>query len=122
MHSSPRMPTCTTLNPDILWTIFTHVAADYEEPMDDRLACILHASLVCRSWRPIILPATTIWSRLVYVDSDRPGSRRSTLDLLKLVVERWGAGSRLCIEATREIGRPIDLDARSFLSDAIVGE
>ncbi|KAF4619272.1 hypothetical protein D9613_004640 [Agrocybe pediades] len=101
------------LNHDILWTIFTLIGQDREEAMDDRLACILNATAVCKHWRQIILPSSNIWCLLIYVDRQYPWSRRASPQLLQTVCARSGRHGLLHIEATG--CENVSLDLRQIL-------
>ncbi|KAF4619510.1 hypothetical protein D9613_004635 [Agrocybe pediades] len=97
------MSNVPVLNHDIIYTIFTLIAEDDKEHMDNRLQCILNGTLVCRHWHQSIIPASNIWCRLIYVDSARRNSKRQTLSLLQLVLKRSGETAPLFIEATASI-------------------
>ncbi|KAF9547322.1 hypothetical protein CPC08DRAFT_769470 [Agrocybe pediades] len=115
------MSNTVTLNEDVLWTIFTTIAEDDREEMDDRLQCVLNGTLVCQQWRQNLLSARNIWGRLVYVDSKSPYRRKCTLELLKLVTKRSGSASPLFIQATAR-WQTADRNVRLFLCQFMSNE
>ncbi|KAF4616790.1 hypothetical protein D9613_008255 [Agrocybe pediades] len=89
------------LNNDILLLVFKIIATERNVDIGRRQAAIRYASQVCQRWRDLILPASYIWGRLVWVN------RTQQLPWMQEVFERAKTASlfSVTLDGQRE---PVD--------------
>ncbi|KAF9546825.1 hypothetical protein CPC08DRAFT_715935 [Agrocybe pediades] len=78
------------LNEDLLLLVFNTISKEPDVHIEHRQAAIRYASQVCQGWRNLILSASSIWGRLIWIN---PVQR---LDWMQEVLERAETSSSLC--------------------------
>ncbi|KAF4614800.1 hypothetical protein D9613_002522 [Agrocybe pediades] len=101
------------LNDDLLLLIFNTISTDRNVDIGRRQATIRYASQVCQRWRDLILPASYVWGRLVWVN------RNQDFHWMKEVFERAKTASLLSVRLHGQRGSWQEEKDRPFNSLAI---
>ncbi|KAF9552337.1 hypothetical protein CPC08DRAFT_714705, partial [Agrocybe pediades] len=77
------------LSPELIWTIFYMNATHEDVTIKERLYNTISSSLVCKTWRSLLLNSASIWVHLIYVEHKRR-QKDEEIEIMHEILRRSG--------------------------------